>query len=249
MFVAHFENGESISEDQVSWDDLPSKDKITSLQLVHTPGGILFSIRRGLEKVLEVCSEDIVDRVRGARQLVLNTSNLLAEALDKKKELVEALKLDHVLKKWMDEAEKLSLELAEVRKLKGFEEDAARLDEQLRRLKYYVGVVNQIRRDRLYLHEADQRCVTLTGSSDHRYFFFQFKEAEARLRVSGGAALGETETQTVSQTIGMIVTPRGNCVCAAMNLLNGWTRVYYTTIRSLRLNLECYPYINLKEVK
>ena len=246
MFIAHFENGESVSEEKVSWDALPGKEKITSLQLVHTPFDLFFTIRRGLEKVLEVCSSDLADRVRGVRQLLLDTLRLSAEALEKKKNLIEELKLGHVLNEWTAELKRLAVELEETRKLPGFEDDARRLDEQIRRLKYYVHVANQIRRDRLFLRDLDQRCVTLSGSSEHRYFFFQFKEAEVRVRVGGGE---EVENVPKSQTIGMVVSPQGHCVCATMNLWNGWTRVYYTTIQSLRLNLECYPYIKLEEVR
>jgi hypothetical protein len=246
LFVAHFESGETVSEDQVSWDALQDKDKITSLQLVYAPSDLLYVIQRDLEKVLEACCEELACTVKATRQLLLDILHMSAEAKVKRESLFRELSLDRVLQEWTRAERCLKLELAEARRLPNMAGEVKRLDEQVRRLGYYLSVARQIRSNRLFWREQEKRNVTLTGSRRHRYFFFQFKEGEARIRLSGGTGL---EAQTTAQTIGMVVSPRGHCVCATMNLLNGWTRVYYTTIRSLRLNMECYPYINLKEVK
>lgn len=41
MFVAHFNDGSTVSEKEKLWDDLPAEKALTSLQLVLPRGGII----------------------------------------------------------------------------------------------------------------------------------------------------------------------------------------------------------------
>lgn len=81
---------------------------------------------------------------------------------------------------------------------------------------------------------------TLHGSSRYNYRFFHYKDTTTF--AGAGKASGKRFNFLV---FGMVVDPEGHCVWKkAMH--DGTTQTYYTTARSLTLNLELFD-INLEE--
>jgi len=108
--------------------------------------------------------------------------------------------------------------------------------------------------DPLILNERDEygkqlrlsgipQSLVLRGSKLHNYRFFQFKTVELQLGKSKERRSGRHEANL---TIGMVVDKEGHCI--VLEALPGVNvRTYYTTVHSLRLNLELFG-INLEEI-
>ena len=83
----------------------------------------------------------------------------------------------------------------------------------------------------------------LKGSKRHNYRFFQFKTVDLQLGSTKERRSGKHE---VNLTIGMVVDKEGHCiVLEALPDVN--IRTYYTTVHSIRLNLDLFE-INLEEI-
>ena len=85
--------------------------------------------------------------------------------------------------------------------------------------------------------------LVLKGSKRHNYKFFQYKTVDMQLGKSKERNSGRHE---VNLTVGMVVDKEGHCMVLEA-LPNVVIRTYYTTVYSLRLNLELFE-INLKEI-
>jgi hypothetical protein len=91
---------------------------------------------------------------------------------------------------------------------------------------------------RLRLTNIPQSLV-LKGSNRHNYRFFQFKTVDFHV----GKIHGKKE---INLTIGMITDKEGHCIIMeALPDVN--IKTYYTTVHSLRLNLELFD-IKLEEI-
>lgn len=84
----------------------------------------------------------------------------------------------------------------------------------------------------------------LKGSKRHNYQFFQFKTVDMQIGNSKDRKAGRHE---VNLTVGMVVDKMGHCIVLEA-MPNVIIRTYYTTIYSLRLNLDLFK-INLNEIK
>ena len=94
----------------------------------------------------------------------------------------------------------------------------------------------------LRLSNIPQKLI-LKGSKQHNYQFFQYKTVDMQLGNSKTHKAGRREANL---TIGMVVDKEGHCmVLEAMPDVG--IRTYYSTVHSLRLNLEIFE-INLKEI-
>lgn len=83
----------------------------------------------------------------------------------------------------------------------------------------------------------------IKGSKRHNYRFFQFKTVDMQLGNSKERRAGRHE---VNLTIGMVVDKEGHCI--VLEAMPGVViRTYYTTVHSLRLNLDLFE-INLEEI-
>ena len=83
----------------------------------------------------------------------------------------------------------------------------------------------------------------IKGSKRYNYRFFQFKTVDQQLGKSKDRRSGRHE---VNLTIGMVVDKEGHCI--VLEAMPGVIiRTYYTTVHSLRLNLDLFE-INLEEV-
>jgi hypothetical protein len=110
--------------------------------------------------------------------------------------------------------------------------------------------LREIRRDTLYWKDQRQHRVTLKGSDKHHYFFTQFKQGDVGVRILGGKTVDNIVDPFTHQSIVMVTSPEGHCVVAEMHMLTGWINAYFTTIKSLTLNLEDpgHSHIKLEEV-
>lgn len=94
----------------------------------------------------------------------------------------------------------------------------------------------------LRLSDIPQNLI-LKGSKRHNYRFFQFKTVDLQVGRSKNRKSGRHETNL---TIGMVVDKEGHCiVLEALPEVN--IKTYYTTVHSLRLNLELFE-IDLEEI-
>ncbi|MHA1513366.1 MAG: hypothetical protein ACTSRJ_04820 [Candidatus Hodarchaeales archaeon] len=83
----------------------------------------------------------------------------------------------------------------------------------------------------------------LKGSKRHNYKFFQFKTIDLQV---GGSKERNSGRHEVNLSIGMVVDKEGHCiVLEAAPDIN--IKTYYTTVHSLRLNLEIFE-IKLNEI-
>jgi len=108
--------------------------------------------------------------------------------------------------------------------------------------------------DPLILNERDKegkqlrlsdipQSLVLRGSKRHNYRFFQFKTVDIQLGKTKERRSGRHE---VNLTIGMVVDKEGHCI--VLEALPGVNvRTYYTTVHSIRLNLDLFE-INLEEI-
>lgn len=106
-------------------------------------------------------------------------------------------------------------------------------------------ILNEVDQDgkRLRLPNIPQSLI-LKGSQRHNYRFFQFKTVVMQVGNSRGQQSGRHE---VNLTIGMVIDKEGHCI--VLEAMPGVIiRIYYTTIHSLRLNLDLFE-INLNEIK
>lgn len=111
-----------------------------------------------------------------------------------------------------------------------------------------------IQYDPLLLDERDQfgkplrlsnvpQHLILKGSNRHNYRFFQFKTADMQVGKSKTRRSGKHD---INLTIGMVVDKEGHCVVLEA-MPDVVIRTYYTTVQSLRLNLDLFE-INLNEI-
>ena len=105
-------------------------------------------------------------------------------------------------------------------------------------------ILNERDKDGRQLRLSDiPQSLVLKGSKQHNYRFFQFKTVELQVGKSSDRKSGRHESNL---TIGMVVDKEGHCiVLEAMPEVN--IKMYYTTVYSLRLNLELFE-INLEEI-
>jgi len=98
-------------------------------------------------------------------------------------------------------------------------------------------ILNERGKDDRQLRLSDiPKSLVLKGSKRHNYRFFQFKTVDFQLGKSKDRNSGRHE---INLTIGMVVDKEGHCiVLEALPDVN--IRTYYTTVHSLRLNLELF---------
>lgn len=96
--------------------------------------------------------------------------------------------------------------------------------------------------NQLRLHNVPQHLI-LKGSKRHNYRFFQFKTNEMQVGSSRDRKAGRHE---INLTIGMVVDKEGHCIVLEA-MPNVVIRTYYTTVHSLRLNLDLFE-IDLDEI-
>ena len=108
--------------------------------------------------------------------------------------------------------------------------------------------------DPLVLNERDEngkqfrlpnipKQLIIKGSKKYNYRFFQYKTVDVQVGNSKERRAGRHE---VNLTIGMVVDKEGHCI--VLEAMPGVIiRTYYTTVHSLRLNLDLFE-INLEEV-
>lgn len=83
----------------------------------------------------------------------------------------------------------------------------------------------------------------LKGSKQHNYRFFQYKTVDMQVGSSKNRRAGRHE---INLTVGMVVDKEGHCI--VLEAMPGVViRTYYTTVHSLRLNLDLFE-INLEEI-
>lgn len=84
----------------------------------------------------------------------------------------------------------------------------------------------------------------LKGSKQHNYRFFQYKTVDMQVGSSKDRKAGRHE---VNLTVGMVVDKEGHCIVLEA-MPNVVIRTYYTTVKSLRLNLDLFE-INLEDIE
>jgi hypothetical protein len=87
----------------------------------------------------------------------------------------------------------------------------------------------------LRLSNVPQQLI-LKGSQRHNYRFFQFKTVDIQV---GDLKDRKTGRHEVNLTVGMVVDKEGHCIVLEA-MPNVSIRTYYTTVYSLRLNLELF---------
>ena len=106
-------------------------------------------------------------------------------------------------------------------------------------------ILNERDKDGKQLRLSDiPQSLVLRGSKRHNYRFFQFKTVDLQLGKTKERRSGRHE---VNLTIGMVVDKEGHCIVLEA-LPNVNVRTYYTTVHSIRLNLELFE-IDLNEIK
>lgn len=249
MFIAHLKDGRSYSEDSTTWDLIPDKETISALQIVHTPSDLLDGLHSQLIELKQLlstehavlCEEsiDLLERLQGSRRE--NTCDRQA--------LVKSIQFAGIVGDWSRELKLAREEVKVIESVNGDKVDLDKAKDAEHRLSGGLSLLKQVQSDASLLPEFDKHVVSLTGSDEHHYFFFQMKEGEISIRVSNGVLGKQVNNPCKYQIIGMIVDSEGHCVCAKMQMLTGWIKVFYTTVQSLKLNLEAYPYINLDVMK
>jgi len=259
LFIANFKDGKTISEKECSWDDLPNKDEITCLQLVHSPMDLIFYFQEHIQKLIPLLSTELAEPTKQTLKKLNGLIEFQKGYSSKKEELLELLKLKSVIGKWEKD---LKIKYEELKVKETFKEEEQELKntrDAIHRIKYWIGNANKIKNYSNFWKEQKRNCVSLTGSDKYHYFFFYWKHGELNVLAGPNMTLRSDfifmapkqalGMETQFQEIGMIVNKEGNCVCAKMDRVTGWTKVYYTTIQSIGLNTRnVYTYIDLDKI-
>lgn len=227
MFVIHFKDGNTITEKEKDWNDIPDKENITSIQVVHTN-----------EEILQVLLQD-------AKQLVSVVSTEQKGSAD--------AYLKHIKTIWDEYKTRYEIELNTLEKVViGDTPEVNQLRDKVKRVKYWLKFLRDVEKKNFQLNDCHKHCATLTGSKTIPYRFFQFKEARDNVcfkeikNNNKDSDVFASPFIILSQTIGK-VGKEGKVTCAEMDFLTGWVKIYDTTMHNLQSNnkvvIDAFPYI------